>query len=197
MYLTFTHHTRRPLKHRHHSPPLYVKVESTEENEGPVLKENTTKDTSPQPPPSTPTKARTATSPSTIVTPKAVRNSLAKSPESVAPKKNLMSPGEHPQINGTQKKGQNSEGTESKGTAKERIIKSPTSPRPPSNLRLKSPDKSSSNTSRKASPKELKLPKLAASPPLQDNNTPITETHSKITLPKLIETSGQPARVAH
>ncbi|CAK9824161.1 hypothetical protein ANTRET_LOCUS2372 [Anthophora retusa] len=62
--------------------------------------------------------------------------------------------------------------------------------RPSHSPRLKSPPKSSSHTSKKTSPKKLQLPKLAPSPTPQ-RTAAVSEVHSNINLPKLIE------RVAH
>lgn len=71
-------------------------------------------------------------------------------------------------------------------TSEDKTIKSPISPRSANNLRVKSPDKSSSHISGKISPKELRLPKLAPSPTLQEITT-IPEVNAKINLPKLTE----------
>ncbi|KAK1137039.1 hypothetical protein K0M31_001567 [Melipona bicolor] len=71
-------------------------------------------------------------------------------------------------------------------SSEERAIKSPNSPRSPNSLRIKSPDKSSSHTSGKSSPKELRLPKLAPSPTSQETTT-LSEVSTKISLPKLTE----------
>ncbi|XP_011054114.1 PREDICTED: proteoglycan 4-like [Acromyrmex echinatior] len=107
--------------------------------------------------------------------------------------------------------------TNSKGMPKSQSPgRSPTSPRPPSSLRVRSAsDKSSPETPRKTSPgtpnrvsprtprktpspKELRLPKLTSSPISQEANPAIAETHQKITLPKLIEhPSSQSARMAY
>ncbi|KAF7386563.1 hypothetical protein HZH66_011015 [Vespula vulgaris] len=73
-----------------------------------------------------------------------------------------------------------------------KLSKPSNTPRPPNNLRLRNTD----NTSpRKTSPNELRLPKLTASPVHQEVNT-VSETHSKLILPKLIESSMQSTRVA-
>ncbi|XP_043601065.1 microtubule-associated protein 2 isoform X2 [Bombus pyrosoma] len=78
-----------------------------------------------------------------------------------------------------------SSGTSVKGL-EDKAMKSPNSPRPPNSLRLKSPDKSSSHMSRKVSPKELRLPKLAPSPTPQETAI-VSEINTKISLPKLTE----------
>ncbi|XP_076383244.1 microtubule-associated protein tau isoform X3 [Megalopta genalis] len=151
-----------------------------------LLKENL-----PQPPPTTPTKIRKLPSPSSMVTPKAVRSSFAK--EATESKKNLSSK-ETAKVASEVKKNLNL--ANSKTVAEEKIIKSPTSPEYPNNPRLKSPDKSSSHTLRKVSPKNIRLPKIVPSP-TPPETTPITETHSKISLPKLIESPTQLSSVAH
>ncbi|XP_036145564.1 proteoglycan 4 [Monomorium pharaonis] len=121
----------------------------------------------------------------------------------------------------------NNKGSTPKGRSPRR---SPTSPRPPSSLRVRAADdKSLPGTSRKTSPgtprktspgtprkispgtpnrispatprqtpspKELRLPKLAPSPISQEAN-PVVETHSKITLPKLIEPSSKSNRTTY
>ncbi|XP_032667277.1 nucleolar protein dao-5 isoform X2 [Odontomachus brunneus] len=168
----------------------------------------------PQPPPSTPTRARHVTSPSSVVTPRAVRNGLAKSPDATTPRRQLAPEG-LTVVDGRASKTPSPDATEGGGVAKSRSPRSPTSPRPPSNLRIKSagerssprmspgtptkaspgtPKKASPGTPRKASPKELRLPKLASSPTPQEAS-PATENHSKIILPKLIE--PQAARIAY
>ncbi|XP_072743392.1 uncharacterized protein Tau isoform X2 [Anoplolepis gracilipes] len=181
----------------------------------------------PQPPPSTPTKA--VTSPSSIVTPRAVRSGLAKSPESTTPKRQLAQETEGLTLaNGQTSKTPLPDATNDRNTPKGR---SPTSPRPPSSLRIKSadeksslgtprktspgtprkpspgtprktspntPNKTSPGTPRKSpSPRELRLPKLAPSPIPQEASPAAPETHSKITLPKLIEPSSKAARMAY
>ncbi|XP_029661727.1 proteoglycan 4-like [Formica exsecta] len=199
----------------------------------------------PQPPPSTPTKARGVTSPSSIVTPRAVRSGLAKSPESTTPRRQLVQETEGLTLaNGRASKTPSPDATNDRNTPKGR---SPTAPRPPSSLRVKSAnDKSSPNTPRKTSPgtpgktspgtssktspgtpsktspgtpsktspgtpsktssgtprkspspRELRLPKLASSPIPQEASPAAPETHSKITLPKLIEPSSKAARMAY
>ncbi|XP_018401403.1 PREDICTED: extensin-like [Cyphomyrmex costatus] len=172
----------------------------------------------PQPPPSTPTKTRAVVSPSSVVTPQAVRSGLARSPEATTPRGQLMQETGGPTLaNGRVSKTPSPDVTNSKGTPKGYSPgRSPTSPRPPSSLRVRSAgDKSSPETSRKTSPstpnrasprtprktpspKELRLPKLTSSPVLQEANPAVAESHEKITLPKLIEhPSSQSARMAY
>ncbi|KAL6434061.1 hypothetical protein ACFW04_005900 [Cataglyphis niger] len=202
----------------------------------------------PQPPPSTPTKARGVTSPSSIVTPRAVRSGLAKSPESTTPRRQIGQETEGlTPANRRASKTPSPDATNDRNTSKDRSPRSPTSPRPPSSLRVKSAnDKSSPNTPRKTSPstpsktspgtpsktspgtpsktspgtpsktspgtlnktssdtprktpspRELRLPKLASSPIPQEASPAAPETHSKITLPKLIEPSSKAARMAY
>lgn len=152
----------------------------------------------PQPPPSTPTRGRTTRSPSRVITAQAVRSSLAKSPTSI--KKDVLLEN----TNGTsvqyvekdEEKGKKNT-YEKRSPIKEsdplKLSKPSSTPRPPNNLRLKSADKTSP---RKTSPNELRLPKLTASPVHQEVNTSVSETHSELTLPKLIESSMQSTRVA-
>ncbi|XP_071562797.1 uncharacterized protein, partial [Temnothorax nylanderi] len=173
----------------------------------------------PQPPPSTPTKVRGAVSPSSVVTPRAVKSGLAKSPDATTatPRGQLtQETGGSTLANGRTFKTPSPDVTNSKGTPKGRSPRrSPTSPRPPSSLRVRSAgDKSSPGTPRKPSPgtpsrispstprktpspKELRLPKLASSPIPQEASPAAAETHSKITLPKLTEPSSQSARMAY
>lgn len=151
----------------------------------------------PQPPPSTPTRRRTVKSPSRVVTARAVRSSLAKSPTS---NKNNILPKDTdvPATQNLEKDEDRSEKniTEKKSPIKEdsgKSFKPPsTPPRPPNNLRLKNTNKTSP---RKMSPNELRLPKLATSPVHQEINT-VSETSPKLILPKLIESSMQSTRVA-
>ncbi|XP_011873754.1 PREDICTED: proteoglycan 4-like [Vollenhovia emeryi] len=162
----------------------------------------------PQPPPSTPTKARGTVSPSAVVTPQAVRSGLARSPEATTPRGQLaQETGGSTPANGRASKTP-PDVTSSRGTPKGRSPgRSPTSPRPPSSLRVRSAgDKSSPGTPRKTSPstprktpspKELRLPKLASSPISQEAGPAAAETHAKISLPKLIEPSSQSARMAY
>ncbi|XP_076650730.1 microtubule-associated protein tau isoform X2 [Halictus rubicundus] len=152
-----------------------------------LLKENL-----PQPPPTTPTKIRKLPSPSSMVTPKAVRSSFAKSSEAAESKKN-PSPKETVKVASETRK--NLKLANIKAVADEKIAKSP-SPEHPVNPRLKSPDKSSPNTPRKASPINIRLPKLAPSP-TPPEAIPISEIHSKISLPKLIEPSKHLNSVTH
>ncbi|KAK2588601.1 hypothetical protein KPH14_006371 [Odynerus spinipes] len=152
----------------------------------------------PQPPPTTPTRGRTVKSPSRVVTPQAVRSSLAKSP--TTNKKNILPKSTEPVPNAeeTEEKGKIN-ASEKKTTTQEDLSKSsksPNNPRPPNNLRLKGSNKTSPGSPRKTPPNELRLPKLAASPVHQEINT-VSETESKLTLPKLIESSMQSTRVAH
>ncbi|XP_011699080.1 PREDICTED: proteoglycan 4-like [Wasmannia auropunctata] len=184
----------------------------------------------PQPPPSTPTKTRGAVSPSSVVTPRAVRSGLARSPEATTPRGRLAQEtgGAATLANGLASKVPAPDVTNSGGTPKGRSPgRSPTSPRPPSSLRVRSAgDKSSPGTPRQISPgtprqtspgtpsrisprtprsprktpspKELRLPKLASSPMSRSEASPaIAESHSKISLPKLIEPSSQSARTAY
>ncbi|XP_071635621.1 uncharacterized protein Tau isoform X2 [Temnothorax longispinosus] len=181
----------------------------------------------PQPPPSTPTKVRGAVSPSSVVTPRAVKSGLAKSPDATTatPRGQFTQETGGPTLaNGRTFKTPSPDVTNSKGTPKGRSARrSPTSPRPPSSLRVRSAgDESSPGTPRKPSPgtprkpspgtpsrispstprktpspKELRLPKLASSPIPQEASPAAAETHSKITLPKLIEPSSQSARMAY
>ncbi|XP_014469164.1 PREDICTED: serine/arginine repetitive matrix protein 2 [Dinoponera quadriceps] len=163
----------------------------------------------PQPPPSTPTRVRHVTSPSSVVTPRAVRNGLAKSPDASTPRRQLVQETEgglNVADERSASKTPSPDATEGGSAAKSR---SPRSPRPPSSLRVKSasdrssprmspstPSKTSPGTPRKTSPRELRLPKLASSPTPQEAS-PAPESHSKITLPKLIEPSSQAARMAY
>ncbi|XP_070172154.1 mucin-2 isoform X2 [Polyergus mexicanus] len=105
----------------------------------------------PQPPPSTPTKARGVTSPSSIVTPRAVRSGLAKSPESTMSGRQLVQETEGLTLaNGRASKTPSPDATNDRNTPKGR---SPRSPRPPSSLRVKSvDDKTFLNTPKKTSP---------------------------------------------
>ncbi|XP_078038235.1 microtubule-associated protein tau isoform X2 [Augochlora pura] len=151
-----------------------------------LLKENL-----PQPPPTTPTKMRKLPSPTSVVTPKAVRSSFAK--EATESKKSLSSK-ETAKPAGEAKKNVNL--MNAKTVAEEKILKSPTTPEYPNSPRLKSPDKSSPRTPRRVSPKNIRLPKIVPSP-TPPETTPITETHSKISLPKLIEPPAQLSSVAH
>lgn len=171
----------------------------------------------PQPPPSTPTKARGVTSPSSIVTPRAVRSGLAKSPESTTPRRQHAQETEGLTLaNGRASTTLSPDATNDRNTPKGRSPRSPSSPRPPSSLRVKSADdKSSPGTPRKTSPgtpnktspgtprktpspRELRLPKLTSSPIPQENTNPaVPETQSKITLPKLVEPSSKAARMAY
>lgn len=150
----------------------------------------------PQPPPSTPTRGRTVKSPSRVVTPQAVRSSLAKSP--TTNKKNILPKNTEPVSNTEEIQEKNKiNSSDKKNSIKEDVPKTSkpaNAPRPPNNLRLK--NKTSPGSPKKTSPHELRLPKLAASPVQQEVNA-ISETESKLTLPKLIESSMQSARVAH
>lgn len=168
----------------------------------------------PQPPPSTPTKTRGVVSPSSVVTPQAVRTGLAKSPEATTPRRQLTQEAGGPTLTNGSSKAPSPDVTNSKSTPKGRSQRSPTSPRPPSSLRVRSAgDKSSPGTPRKTSPgtpsrispgtprntpspKELRLPKLASSP-ISQATPAVAETHPKITLPKLIEPSSHSARMAY
>ncbi|XP_076295601.1 uncharacterized protein LOC143216439 [Lasioglossum baleicum] len=127
-----------------------------------------------------------------MVTPKAVRSSFAKSSEAAESKKS-SSPKETVKVASETRKNLNLANI--KAVADEKIAKSP-SPEYPVNPRLKSPDKSSPNTPRKASPKNIRLPKLAPSP-TPPETIPISKTDSKISLPKLIEPSKHLNSVAH
>ncbi|XP_029173738.1 proteoglycan 4-like, partial [Nylanderia fulva] len=204
--LTLTIHLQGPQKHRHHSPP------ASQETQTPVNDRHFPNDSKihdneiqPQPPPSTPTKARGATSPSSVVTPRAVRSGLARSPEATTPRRQLAQETESlTPANGQTSKTPPPDVTNNRNTPKGR---SPTSPRPPSSLRVKSagdksspstPNKTSPGTPRKTpSPRELRLPKLASSPISQEASPATPETQSKITLPKLIEPSSKAARMAY
>ncbi|KAL2714881.1 microtubule-associated protein tau-like isoform X2 [Vespula squamosa] len=151
----------------------------------------------PQPPPSTPTRGRTIKSPSRVITARAVRSSLAKSPTSnkkdVLPKNTNGTTVQNVEKDEEKcKKNTYEKGSPIKESDPFKLSKPSNTPRPPNNLRLKNTD----NTSpRKTSPNELRLPKLTASPVHQEVNT-VSETHSKLTLPKLIESSMQSTRVA-
>ncbi|XP_076677732.1 microtubule-associated protein tau isoform X2 [Andrena cerasifolii] len=133
----------------------------------------------PQPPPTTPTKTQKPASTSSIVTPKAVRTGLAKSPEVAGSKRNL--PYGTSDVESGMEKSLN--GEDSKNTTKNKAMKSPTSPQTQNSFQQKNLDK---NTSRKISSGTLRFPKLAQSPTPQEA-TSISETHSPITLPKLLE----------
>lgn len=167
----------------------------------------------PQPPPSTPTRARHVTSPSSVVTPRAVRNGLAKSPDATTPRRQFAQENEGLTVaDGRASKTPSPDATEGGNVARSRSPRSPTSARPPSSLRVKSaseksspasprtspgtPSRTSPATPRKPSPRELRLPKLASSPTPQEAS-PAPENHSKITLPKLIEPSSQATRMAY
>lgn len=142
-----------------------------------------------------------------MVTPQAVRSSLAKSP--TTNKKNALPKStesvgnseetDKSKVDVSEKKNTVKEDSTklSKNTVKEESSKSskPSNPpRPPNNLRLK--NKTSPGSPKKTSPNELRLPKLAASPVHSEVNT-VSETESKLTLPKLIESPMQSTRVAH
>lgn len=151
----------------------------------------------PQPPPSTPTRGRNTKSPSRPITAQAVRSSLAKSPTSN--KKDVLSKNTNGTLAQSAVKDEDKNKKniyEKKSTIKEsdpfELSKPSNTPRPPNNLRLKNTDKTSP---KKTSPNVLRLPKLTASPVHQEVNT-VSETHSKLTLPKLIESSMQSTRVA-
>lgn len=138
----------------------------------------------PQPPPSTPTKARGIVSPLSVVTPQAVRSGLAKSPEAMTPRGQFrQETGGSTLANGRTSKTPSPDVTNSKGMLKGRSQgRSPTSPRPPSSLSVRSaddkfspdiprkispgtPSKISPSTPRNTlSPKELHLLKFASSP---------------------------------
>nr|XP_012221483.1 PREDICTED: proteoglycan 4-like [Linepithema humile] len=169
----------------------------------------------PQPPPTTPTKTRSVTPPSSIVTPRAVRSGLAKSPEATTPRRqHALETEGSTLVNGRTSKTPSPDAINDRNTSKDRSPRSPISPRPPSSLRVKSagdkstpstprtspltPSKTSPGTPRKTpSPKELRLPKLAPSPIPQETSPATPETHVKISLPKLIEPSSQATRMAY
>ncbi|KAL0104466.1 hypothetical protein PUN28_017296 [Cardiocondyla obscurior] len=170
----------------------------------------------PQPPPSTPTKVRGVVSPSPVVTPQAVRSGLAKTPEATTPRRQVaQETGGSALANDRAIKTPSPDVIHGKDAAKGRSPgRSPTTPRPPSSLSIKpasdksslgtpkktspgTPRRVSPGTPRKTSPKELRLPKLASSPVSQETSPAVVETHSKITLPKLIEPSSQSTRMAY
>lgn len=130
-----------------------------------------------------------------MITAQAVRSSLAKSPTSN--KKDVLSKNTNDtSIQNVEKNEEKKNTYEKRSPIKEsdpfKLSKPSNTPRPPNNLRLRNTD----NTSpRKTSPNELRLPKLTASPVHQEVNT-VSETHSKLILPKLIESSMQSTRVA-
>ena len=136
----------------------------------------------PQPPPTTPTKTQKPASTASVVTPKAVRTGLAKSPEVVGSQK-ILPYGTSDVESGIEK---SLNGEDSKNTTKDKTMKSPTSPQTPKSFQQKNLDKSPPGTSRKTSSGTLRFPKLAQSPTPQEA-TSISDTHSPITLPKLIE----------
>ncbi|XP_017789563.1 PREDICTED: uncharacterized protein LOC108571916 [Habropoda laboriosa] len=115
-------------------------VKSTEEID-PFTEQ--TKDDSPQPPPTTPTKAQNLSSQSSMVTPKAVRSSLAKSPETIGLKKGL-SPSKILKVEDEIKRNLNSE---DKNVTKDKIPKSPTASHSLDNLQLKSPENKTARSS--------------------------------------------------
>ncbi|XP_043511008.1 microtubule-associated protein tau isoform X1 [Frieseomelitta varia] len=132
------------------------------------------KDDFPQPPPSTPTKARNLRSPS-MVTPKAVRSSLAKSPETVGlkrsspplqttetenrNKKNPSSENENVIKGKTAKSPINSSNTESKNLGN-RTAKSPVSPPVPNNDQLESPEDKTTKSPISSRPPSSRLKNL-------------------------------------
>ncbi|XP_025163492.1 proteoglycan 4, partial [Harpegnathos saltator] len=198
----------RQVHNRSELSPRFQAETPLEDNRQPPSdsKSNATEIPQPQPPPSTPTRARNVASPSsTVVTPRAVRNGLAKSPDATTPRRQLAH-----ETDGRASKTPSPDATEGGIAAKGR---SPRSPRPPSSLRVKSatersspatpraspntPPKTSPGTPRKASARELRLPKLASSPAPPQEASPAPDSHSKITLPKLIEPSSQAARMAY
>ncbi|XP_031838274.2 microtubule-associated protein tau isoform X2 [Nomia melanderi] len=163
-------------------------IENTEEVNS--LSTEPSKENLPQPPPTTPTKTRKLPSPSSMVTSKAVRNSFAKSSEATESKKNSLSKDTAKAVSES-KKNLNLEN--GKTATEDRTPKSPTSTECSN---LKSPNKSSLRTPRKTSPKNIRFPKLAPSP-VPPEAVPVSETHSKISLPKLIEHSAQLNSVTH
>ncbi|XP_053977618.1 uncharacterized protein LOC128875771 [Hylaeus volcanicus] len=189
VYVTFAYHARWTQKHRYYSPHLQIKVNDSEEVKR--LSPEQTKEDLPQPPPTTPTKTQKLPSPSSVVTPKAVRNSFARSSETVRSRKN-SSTHETAEVESEMKKSPNLE--HSKNITNNKTGRPPSGAHPPNNLRLKSPD--SPRMSGKASPTKLRLPKLAPSPTPQET-IPNPDTSPKVSLPKLIEPSMQSTRVAH
>ncbi|CAD1469755.1 unnamed protein product, partial [Heterotrigona itama] len=133
-----------------------------------------TKDDFPQPPPSTPTKARNLRSPS-MVTPKAVRSSLAKSPETVGLKRsasplqttetenrNKKSPSSEDEnvIKGkTAKSPINSNNSESKDL-ENRTARSPVSPSISNNVQLKNPEDKTTKSPISSRPPSSRLKNL-------------------------------------
>ncbi|XP_033213952.1 microtubule-associated protein tau [Belonocnema kinseyi] len=111
----------------------------------------------PHPPPSTPTCVRIPSS--SVVTPRAIRTSLAKSPET-----------------GTAR------GTGESSPRK--TTRSPNSARPPSSLDVKNPESPSTGTT-KASPKGLHLPRLSKSPLFSPRESESSNLQRKVRFPKL------------
>ncbi|XP_076759045.1 uncharacterized protein LOC143428209 [Xylocopa sonorina] len=124
---------QRTLKHRYNSPRFLLKIETIEED---ISSAKQSKDDSPQPPPSTPTKAQNRPSPSSMVTPKAVRSGLARSPETMGSKKNL-SPSDTIEIEDENKIGSN---VEDKTLTRSKPAKSPLTLKSPNGSQLKSPE---------------------------------------------------------
>ncbi|XP_076161850.1 uncharacterized protein LOC143143883 [Ptiloglossa arizonensis] len=189
VYITFTYHMRWTQKHRYYSPPLQIKINNTEEDK--CFSPEQTKEDLPQPPPTTPTKTQKLPSPSSMVTPKAIRNSFAKSSEAVESKRKLST---HKIAETESEMNTNQNLENSKNVTNDKATKPSTHPL--NNFQLKIPDKSTSRIPGKTSPTKLRLPKLAPSPTPQET-TPSSDTYSKISLPKLIEPSTQSTRVAH
>jgi len=199
------------------------KLSSQFQAQTPVENSKTNDIPEPHPPPTTPTKTRSVTPPSSIVTPQAVKSGLAKSPEATTPKRQHALEAEGSILaNGRTSKTPSPDAINDKNTTKDRSSRSPISPRPPSSLRVKSAgDKSTPSTSGKTSPgtprtsplisnktspatprktpspKALRLPKLAPSPIPQEASPATTETQVKISLPKLMEPSSQVTRMAY
>ncbi|XP_015591386.1 microtubule-associated protein tau isoform X2 [Cephus cinctus] len=140
----------------------------------------------PEPHPPPPTR-----SPSPTSTPRPQKSNLAKTPESSTPKKVTIAK-EEDVVEEAKK-------TKSRNVLEKRSPRSPTSPRPPNSLPIKSSEKTSTdNTKKSSSPRDFRLPKLAASllpeSNIQDPVIPVPGPESKIALPKLVETPPPPTR---